>query len=139
MNPARERYYRNLFMIAAAYDGLLGVLFLFFPERAYNSLGISEKLPEFGGYIALLGAFIFVIGFAYLLISRGDLRQNLDLILVGIVYKLSYCVIAIIFAFSEQLPHWLFSVIFGGLDFTFFVLMTECYLYLRKNPDSKVY
>ena len=94
MKPAKEKYYRGLFTIAALYDLLLGVTFTCFPARAFAALGISDKLPAFGGYVTLLGAFVLVIGIAYALISRGDLRGNADLILVGTLYKLAYAATA---------------------------------------------
>ncbi len=83
MSPAKEKYYRSLFLIAAVYDVLLGITFTFFPARAFDALGIREKLPAFGGYLTLLGAFVLVIGVAYFLVARGDLRRNLVLILIG--------------------------------------------------------
>ena len=76
MKPAKEKYYRSLFTVAALYDILLGLTFTFFPARAFDMLGISEKLPAFRGYLTLLGTFVLVIGIAYALISRGDLRRN---------------------------------------------------------------
>ena len=72
MKPAKEKYYRGLFTIAAFYDLVLGITFTFCPARAFDALGIGDKLPVFGGYITLLGAFVLVIGIAYALISRGD-------------------------------------------------------------------
>jgi hypothetical protein len=72
MKPAKEKYYRALFTIAAFYDLALGITFTFFPARAFAALGISDKLPVFGGYLTLLGAFLLVIGIAYALIARGD-------------------------------------------------------------------
>ena len=87
MKPVKEKYYRSLFTVAAFYDLLLGITFTFFPARAFAALGISEKLPAFGGYLTLLGAFLLVIGIAYALIARGDLLRNADLILVGTLYN----------------------------------------------------
>ena len=49
MNPAKEKYYRGLFYLAALYDVVLGITFTFFPARAFAMLGISDKLPAFGG------------------------------------------------------------------------------------------
>jgi hypothetical protein len=63
MKPAKEKYYRGLFTIAALYDLLLGVTFSFFAAPAFAALGIGDKLPAFGGYVTLLGAFVLVIGF----------------------------------------------------------------------------
>lgn len=132
MSPAREKYYRDLFRVAAAYDGVLGIIFTFFPGPAFDWLGIGDQLPAFGGYIALLGAFVLVIGVAYYLISRSDLRQNRDLILVGVLYKLAYCAIAFFYWFTGALPHVIFAALFGVADLIFFMLMAECYVCVRK-------
>jgi hypothetical protein len=136
MNPAREKYYRNLFMIAAVYDVLLGIVFTGFPARAYDALGIREKLPAFGGYLSLLGAFVLVIGVAYFLISRGDLQRNRDLILVGALYKLAYSTTAFYYWLAGNIPHSIFVGLFGVADLVFFVLMVECYLLVRKAAQS---
>jgi len=133
MKPARERYYRGLFTIAAFYDLLLGVTFTFFPARAFAALGISEKLPAFGGYVTLLGVFVLVIGIAYALISRGDLRGNADLILVGTLYKLAYAATAFYYWSAGNLPHVAFAALFGVADAVFFILMAECYWSLKKE------
>ena len=133
MKPAREKYYRSLFTIAALYDLLLGLTFTFFPVRAFAALGIGDKLPAFGGYVTLLGAFVLVIGIAYALISRGDLRRNADLILVGTLYKLAYAVTAFCYWAAGTLPHIAFGALFGVADAIFFVLMTECWLCLSQE------
>jgi hypothetical protein len=136
MKPAREKYYRGLFTIAAIYDLLLGITFAFFPARAFAALGISEKLPAFGGYLTLLGAFVLVIGIAYFLIARGDLRRNRDLILVGTLYKLAYSGTAFYYWSQGNLPHIAFGALFGVADAVFFVLMAECYWSVKQVTKS---
>jgi len=136
MNPAREKYYRGLFAIAAVYDVLLGITFTFFPVRAFAALGISDKLPAFGGYFTLLGAFVLVIGIAYFLIARGDLRRNADLILVGTLYKLAYATTAFYYWWAGSLPHVAFAVLFGVADAVFFILMAECFMSLRRETKA---
>jgi hypothetical protein len=136
MSPAKEKYYRSLFLIAAAYDVLLGITFTFFPARAFDALGIREKLPAFGGYFTLLGAFVLVIGVAYFLIARGDLRRNADLILVGTLYKLAYSGTAFYYWSQGNLPHIAFAALFGVADAVFFVLMAECYWSLKQETKS---
>ena len=133
MNPAREKFYRGLFNLAAVYDVLLGITFTFFPARAFAVLGISDKLPAFGGYLTLLGAFVLVIGVAYFLIARGDLRRNADLILVGTLYKLAYARTAFYYWSQGSLPHVAFGALFGVADTVFFILMAECYWALEKD------
>jgi len=136
MNPTREKYYRSLFTIAAVYDVLLGITFTFFPARAFAALGIGEKLPAFGGYLTLLGAFVLVIGIAYCLIARGDLRRNADLILVGTLYKLAYSGTAFYYWSQGNLPHLAFAALFGAGDAVFFVLMAECFWFLKREAKS---
>jgi len=136
MKPAKEKYYRGLFTIAAFYDLLLGVTFTFFPAQAFATLGIREKLPAFGGYVTLLGAFVLVIGIAYVLIARGDLRRNRDLILVGALYKLAYSATAFYYWTAGSLPHVAFGALFGVADAFFFVLMAECHFSLTREIKS---
>lgn len=132
MKPAKERYYRILFTIAALYDIVLGVTFAFFPARAYAALGIADQLPAFRGYVRLLGSFVLVLGIGYALISRGDLRRNADLILVGTLYKLAYAAAAFYYWATNGLPHGVFAG-FGMADAVFFILMVECYFTLKRE------
>jgi hypothetical protein len=136
MNTTKEKYYRTLFGIAAIYDLMLGLTFTFFPARTFAALGIADKLPAFGGYLTLLGAFVLVIGVAYALIARGDLRRNADLIIVGALYKLAYASTAIFYWATTGLPHVAFGAVFGVADTVFFVLMAECFVFLKRNAKS---
>jgi hypothetical protein len=135
MKPAKEKYYRGLFTIAAFYDLVLGLAFTFFPARVFAALNISDQLPAFGGYLTLLGAFVLVIGIAYALIARGDLLRNADLILVGTLYKLAYAAAAFYYWWAGTLPHVAFAALFGVADVVFFVLMAECYLALKGEAE----
>jgi len=135
MNPTKEKYYRSLFALAAIYDIVLGIAFIFFRHPIYGALGIGAKLPACGAYLTLLGVFVLVIGVAYALIARGDLRRNADLILVGALYKAGYATVAFYYWASGHLPHVVFGAVFGVADLVFFVLMAECYLSLR--PTGK--
>ncbi|MGH7993088.1 MAG: hypothetical protein ACREDQ_06205, partial [Limisphaerales bacterium] len=83
-----------------------------------------------------LGAFILVIGIAYALISRGNLRGNADLILVGTLYKLAYSATAFYYWAAGTLPHVAFAALFGVADVVFFVLMAECYWSLKKELQT---
>jgi hypothetical protein len=137
MTETRAKYYKMLFLISSVYDILLGIIFIFFYKAVFELLKISEKLPQFGGYLSLIGAFLFVIGVAYYLIYRGDLIKNRDLILVGVLYKLAYCTTTFFYFVIGQVPHMLFVSLFGVLDFIMFLLMAECYIFIIKiNKDS---
>ncbi len=135
MTKRRHFIYKSLFFTAAIYDLALGIIFTFFYETAFEILNAEEWLPEFGGYIALIGSFLFVIGVAYALIYRGDLEKNRDLILVGTLYKLAYFSIAFVYYAVGPIPHILFVSLFGVADLIFFILMLECYIYIGKHSS----
>ncbi|MEA2002105.1 MAG: hypothetical protein U9N84_09520 [Actinomycetota bacterium] len=138
MADPRERYYRGLFGVAAVYDLVLGIIFLFFGRWAFDALDIPEKYPE-GGFVPLVGAFVLVLGVGYYLIWRGDLWRNRDLVAIGTLYKLAYTGVGLYIAIAEEVPHALFLWGFGVADAVFFVLMAECLLHLyREKPGVAV-
>jgi hypothetical protein len=136
MTNSRRRYYRWLYGTAALYDIVLGVVFLFFPRWAFESVGILEQYPT-EGYIQLIGAFVLVLGVGYFLIWRGDLWRNRDLVLVGALYKLAYSGVAFWIALTAEAPHWVFVWGFGVADAIFLALMVECLYYVHGHrPDE---
>ena len=136
MITSREKFYRGLFLVAAIYDISLGIIFTFFYKFVFQLLNISEIIPEFEGYIPLIGAFLFVIGIGYLLIFLGDLHRNRDLISVGALYKLAYCVIVFYYFAIGNIPHIIFLSLFGVADLVFFILMVECLLFLGRKEEK---
>lgn len=134
MNASRERYYRGLFAVAAIYDLVLGVVFLFFGRWAFDLLDIEEKYPE-GGFVQLIGAFVLVLGVAYYLIWRHDLWRNRDLVAIGALYKLAYSGVGLWVAIFDEAPHVLFIWGFGVADAVFLVLMAECLRYLYQHSS----
>jgi len=132
MSSVRMKYYKTLFLIATIYDITLGIIFTIFYYNAFKMLNITHALPAHGAYVSLIGAFLFVIGVAYYLIYRGDLVKNRDLITIGTLYKLAYCLVAIYYAIAGDVPHMIFVYLFGGCDLIFFILMLECRLYLKR-------
>lgn len=133
VDATAERRYRVVFVLAAIYDIGLGLVFTFFSTPAFELLGMAEEAPV-GGYVPLLGSFTLVLGIAYALIARGDLYRNRDLVLVGTLYKLAYSAVAVFFVLIDQVPHGIF-VVLGLIDIVFLVLMTQCWLALRRTPD----
>lgn len=128
----RERYYKGLFAVAAVYDTVLGIVFLFFGRWAFDRLDIADKYPE-GGFLPLIGAFVLVLGIAYWMIWRSDLWRNRDLVVVGTLYKFAYSGVGLIIAIVDEVPHALFLWGFGIADAVFFVLMVECVVWLYRQ------
>ena len=136
MSPARERWYRSLFWIAAVYDIALGIAFMFFARPIFEWIDIEDTLPEYMSYISLIAAFLFVIGVAYVLIALGDLYRNKDLITIGILYKVAYFSVALWYLIDGVYPHILFFYVFGLADLVFAVAMTECRIFLARHEKA---
>ena len=136
MSPARERWYRMLFWIAAVYDIVLGITFLFFFRPVFEWLGVEDTLPEYTSYVSLVAAFLFVIGIAYVLIAVGDLFRNRDLITIGTLYKVAYFAVALWYLIDGNYPHIIFFVVFGVADAIFAVTMAECRIYLGRHERA---
>ena len=131
MSLARERYYRTLYWVAAAYDIVLGFSFMFFFREIAEFFEFEAELPAYGGYVHLLAAFVFVIGIAYVYIAVGDLVRNRDLIAVGAIYKIAYAAVAMYYLGLGDYPHGMF-VGFGFVDLVFLALMVECWWYVTR-------
>lgn len=138
MSPARERWYRTLFWVAAVYDLVLGIVFLFFYRPAFSVLGIEDALPEYTSFLSLIAVFLLVIGIAYVFIARGDLVRNRDLIAVGALYKLAYFSVALWYLIGGVYPHIVFFVVFGLADLAFFIGIVECWIHVGRVETAEV-
>ena len=116
------RFFRGVFLVAAVYDLVLGVVFLFLYPWAYAALGIPS--PTEPAYLQLAAAFVLVQGIMYVLVYR-NLEGNRDLILVGAIYKAAYAAISLFHLGLGDLPHPTFAL-FGVLDLGFLALFVMC-------------
>ena len=103
-----------LFAVAALYDGLLGVFFLFAPRVVFQWFNVTE--PNHLGYVQFPAALLIVFAIMFAAIAWSPVA-NRNLIIYGILLKLSYCGVTLKYWLCEDLPHmWkpftIFDVIF---------------------------
>jgi hypothetical protein len=79
-----ERFYRNLFRAAAAYNVLVGTFVIFFPQVFFRLFGLPEINHAF--VMSGLGMFVAVYGIGFYLVSV-DLRRNHYFALLGLAGK----------------------------------------------------
>ncbi len=77
-----------VFGIAAAYDGLLGLGFLFFPRPLFDL--IEATPPGHWGYIQFPAALLIVFALMFIAVAIQPM-QNRNLVPYGVLLKLSYC------------------------------------------------
>ena len=153
MNASRENYYRALFATAAVYDLVLGLISTSLPARAYSAWAdVPGWMPHLHVYMILLAVSLLVTSIACILIARGDLRRNADLIFVGALYKLASAGTVVYFLLADgapypwdrqrwlwndmwmsSLPHPMFAIVLSLGNSVFFLLMAECWWCLKKD------
>ncbi len=118
---------RGLFVIAAVYEGLLGVLFLLAPGWVFTQFNITP--PNHFGYVQFPAALLIVFSLMFLRIAR-DPKQNVSLILYGILLKFSYCSLTFYYWFGEGIP-WIWKP-FAVIDLVMLVLFVWAASSVRK-------
>ena len=120
---------RALFVVASAYDVLLGIAFFFLYGPIFAMLGIA--LPANTSYIHITAAFVFVQGVGYWLVAR-DIARNHDLVRLGVIYKGIYVAVALYELALGQLISDVF-LWFAVFDFAFLVLFVD---FLRRRARA---
>jgi hypothetical protein len=82
------RWVRPLFVIAAVYDGVLGLVFLFAPTWPFAMYGVPP--PNHVGYVQFPALLLLVFAVMFLRIA-ADPPGRRELILYGSGLKVSYC------------------------------------------------
>lgn len=77
-----------IFYVASVYDGILGIIFLAFPLSLLQFFGVP--VPPHPAYIQFSAALLLVFAIMFLTIARNP-RANRNLMLYGILLKISYC------------------------------------------------
>jgi len=92
---------RILFGLAAAYDAVLGILFLVAASWVYTTYEVTP--PNHWGYIQFPAALLLIFAVMFVAIAR-DPEGNRGLILYGIGLKVSYCAVAFGHWFGSGIP-----------------------------------
>jgi hypothetical protein len=117
-----------LFYVAAVFDGVLGVAFLFAAPAVFELV----RLPalEHFGYVHFAAALLIVFALMFLAVARNPI-VNRGLIVYGMLLKLSYC--------SLVFYHWSAGGIsdiwkpFAFVDLVFLVLFAWAYVRLGQE------
>ncbi len=125
---------RGLFIIAALYDGVLGVAFLCAGPALFERFHVTP--PNHFGYIHFPAALLIVFALMFGAIARNPIG-NRNLVPYGMLLKVSYCGVA--------LYHWLSAGIpsmwkpFAVLDAIFLVAFAWAYSAVATLPreDSR--
>ena len=93
------------------------------------------KIPaaNYPAFSQAAAAFVFVMGVGFYFVYL-NLYRNIDIVRLGIVFKLVYTALAFYYVFAGGMP-WIFSL-FGFLDLTFVVLFIFFLRALRRERQA---
>ncbi|MFC1959014.1 hypothetical protein ACFLV6_03810 [Chloroflexota bacterium] len=126
---SKEKPYRYLFLIAALYDFILGSVFFIFTDFIFDHI-LNIPLPTYPAFYQAAAAFVFAMGVGFYFVYL-NIYRNIDIVKLGIVFKLFYTGVAFYYVFVENMP-WVFSV-FGLLDLIFIVFFVFFLLAIRRE------
>ena len=79
---------RALFYLSAAYDGALGLAFIFAPAAIYTLFNVPP--PNHLGYVQFPAAMLMIFAVMFLSVARNP-AANKSLIPYGILLKVAFC------------------------------------------------
>ena len=120
-----------LFIIAALYDGILGIIFLFAPERVFEAYEVTP--PNHPGYVQFPAALLIIFAIMFAVIARDPLHHR-HLVPYGILLKLSYCGVVFLHWFDGGIPGMWKP--FAILDLLFLILFALAFAALGKPLSS---
>ena len=123
-NPA----IRLLFVIAAVYDGLLGLLFLLSPDAVFQWFHVTP--PNHMGYVQFSAALLLVFALMFFEVAR-DPHAKRNLIIYGILLKVSYSGVVFFHWMATDVPNMWKP--FAVLDLLFIVFFVWSYRYLGRQ------
>ncbi|MBI2302640.1 MAG: hypothetical protein HYU66_27355 [Armatimonadetes bacterium] len=108
------KWIRPLFLGAAAYDLLFGLIYLVGWRAVYALFAIEP--PNHPSYVQFAAATVAVFGLGFWMVAAAP-QRNRDLIKLGVLFKLAYGGLVVRYLLTEHVaPVW---VAFGACDLAF--------------------
>ena len=90
-----------LFVIAAIYDGAVGLMFLFAPAWAFERFGVTP--PNHFGYVQFPAALLLVFAWMFIQVALRPIENRL-LIPYAVMLKAAYCGVVFYYWVTTDLP-----------------------------------
>ena len=90
-----------MFYLAAVYDGVLGLAFLFAASSVFAWYNVTP--PNHFGYVQFPAALLIVFGLMFVAVARKP-QINRNLIPYGLLLKIAYCGVVFYYWFTAGIP-----------------------------------
>jgi hypothetical protein len=109
-----------LFYVAALYDGILGVAFVFFWPLVFRLFDVTP--PNHGGYVQFPAFLLIIFGAMFLRIAQDPLAHR-ELIPYGIGLKVAYSGLVFWYQLTEGVPFMWIPFAWADLVFLLFFVL----------------
>lgn len=96
-----SKFIKPFFLIAALYDGVLGVAFIIAPMQIFAMYAVEP--PNHMAYVQFPALLLILFGIMFYRVAMDPIR-NRDLILYGCGLKLSYCAMVFGYQLTTGVP-----------------------------------
>ena len=96
-----DKWIKPFFLIAALYDGVLGIAFIIAPASIFAMYGVEP--PNHMAYVQFPAILLILFAIMFYRIAMDPVR-NRDLILYGCGLKIAYCSLAFWYMFTTGIP-----------------------------------
>ena len=126
-----KRAIQALFFVAAAYDGVLGAVFLFASGPLFEWVAVTP--PNRPGYVHFSAALLIVFAVMFTAVALHPVK-NRCLIPYGILLKVSYCSVVIFHWVTAGVPNMWKP--FCIADLVFMILFTWALAAIKKEAEE---
>lgn len=126
----KQEWLKPFYLLAALYDGVLGIAFLFAAGKVFAMYGIEP--PNHMAYVQFPAMLLILFAIMFYQIAMDPVKYR-DLILYGCGLKVAYCSLAFWYMFTTGIPSmW---VPFAYADLVFLVLFIVSWRSLGGRPQ----
>lgn len=126
-----SKFLKPLFLVAALYDGVLGIAFLIAPAQIFAMYSVEP--PNHMAYVQFPALLLILFAIMFYRIAM-DPSGNRDLILYGCGLKVSYCSLAFWYQLTTGVPSmW---IPWAWADLVFLALFIASWKSLGQPPAS---
>ena len=123
-----QLWIRITFIVAALYDGVLGIAFFFAGPWVYRTFNVTP--PNHWGYVQFSAGLLMIFAAMFAAVAR-DPRGKRDLIPYGIALKVVYCGLAFYYWLTTDIPGMWKP--FAAIDLIMIVLFAWAYVTTGKR------
>ena len=126
-----ETFIKPLFLIAALYDGVLGIAFVIAPGAIFAMYGVEP--PNHMAYVQFPALLLILFAIMFWRVAMDPVR-NRDLILYGCGLKVAYCGLAFWYEITTGVPSmW---IPWAWADLVFLLLFVLSWRRLAAQPQG---